>query len=801
MNPEQNSANTPVENTRKTSIYETISFYALLVTTLLVPIAFLPTQYIALDLIKSLVIAFGTIIAVLSIGWASFKERKLVLPPRNITWASTLLILSLIISSLMSSSISKALLGQGFETGTASSIALLFVAALVAFNLVYRRVERGGLLYAALAVSFIILALFHALRFIFGVKFAPLSILGSLASTFFGSWSSLGVFSLLVGLLSLCALLFLPLSKRMRIVYWIITAVALCAGVLAYVRWSLIVSAIVLIGITAYQYLSSRVPGSRFEWKRLVTAPSIGALFFILVVLFGAPAINKIATAVGAEYTEFALSWQLTLDVASGAIKSSPLFGVGPNHFGQAFLTYKPLIINTTDLWGIEFNSGVGAIPTFFVTQGILGTILWLIIIVFIGLLGRKIFKNIPAQPYAKFILVSSYVGTVFSWLILLAYSPSHAFLYSTFILTGICYGAAAYYGNTQTYVLARRAESGKVFQVAVGALLVIALVWGLVYVRKTIALAYFASGVKHLTAEGDPQKADLSFATAAKIDPSDIYWQARAEAGLVKIRLLAQYLSNSSSPASSTEIAAIISGTLDQSLSFAGKAIELNPTNYYNHLSAARVSEMAMNFKVQNAYESAIKSYTDAIALNPYNPSLYLNVARVEAAQGKYDNALGAIGTALQVKRNYTDAAFMASQVAATQGNVKDAITAARVSTQLSPNNPIVFFQLGILLYTDKDYAGAAEALSNAVRLQSDYANARYFLGLTYARLGKMADATAQFDELNKSNPGNQEVQLILSNLKAGKSPFENAPAAITPAPEKRSSLPLKDPEPKDEE
>jgi hypothetical protein len=57
------------------------------------------------------------------------------------------------------------------------------------------------------------------------------------------------------------------------------------------------------------------------------------------------------------------------------------------------------------------------------------------------------------------------------------------------------------------------------------------------------------------------------------------------------------------------------------------------------------------------------------------------------------------------------------------------------------------------------------------------------------------MAEARAQFEELAKTNPDNQEIKLILDNLRAGRSPFENAAPPITPAPEKRSTLPLKDP------
>ena len=122
----------------------------------------------------------------------------------------------------------------------------------------------------------------------------------------------------------------------------------------------------------------------------------------------------------------------------------------------------------------------------------------------------------------------------------------------------------------------------------------------------------------------------------------------------------------------------------------------------------------------------------------------------------------------------------------------MKDAIVSSQVATQINPNDPLLFFQLGILQYDDKDYANAVTSLEKAVSLSSQYANARYFLGLSYVRVGRNSDAILQFEELAKTNPDNKEVAFILSNLKAGKSPFSDAKPPIDSKPEKRKTLPV---------
>ena len=53
------------------------------------------------------------------------------------------------------------------------------------------------------------------------------------------------------------------------------------------------------------------------------------------------------------------------------------------------------------------------------------------------------------------------------------------------------------------------------------------------------------------------------------------------------------------------------------------------------------------------------------------------------------------------------------------------------------------------------------------------DYANAKYYLGLALAQLGRLDEAQKQFEDLSITNPDSEEVRSILKDLREGKSPF----------------------------
>jgi len=781
---------------------ESWAFRVLLAVLVLSPLSFWSSAYVTLDTVKTAVIAIGILASAVIFGIAAFKEKKLVLPPRSMTWLGVLMAASLIASAFVSGHAWKSIFGQGFEISSASFVILLFLSAALVGAAVFRKAERAIILYAALAGPFIILWIFQALRLVFGAHFASLGILNVVTATVFGNWYSLAIYSLVVIILGLSAVMFLPLSRRVKIAYWVLIGLAAVGAFIinSAVVWDM--AALVLLGLAIYATAIKPSPaGPRLVsfLKRVAWIPFAAFLVAGLFAWKGNQIAGPIITKMNAGYSELSLPWQMTLDVGTGALKDQPLFGTGPNRFTQAFLAHKPAGIDQTDAWSVEFNTGFGLIPTFMIEQGMIGLILWILLFVYLGLLGKKSLARAAAasDPTARFIVVSSFFAAVFVWLVSLAYVPSQAAFLLAFAMTGIWLGSSMSYGYLSPLALPTSGRSSRIFRGTVVVLSAVAAIWGIVAIKDTAALAYFGKGLQALTVANDPIVADNDFRMAVTLNPIDVYWQARAEASLAEARALVGTLTASSDASTSQAVATRTVALGNQASQYAANAVAADPTNYYNHVSEARVAELAASLKMQNGYQAGVQAYSNAIRFNPGNPSLYLSLARLQVSANQLDAALQTIGASLQVKNNYLDAVFLLTQVEAAKGNLPDAITAAKFAIGLNDSNPLLYFQLGLLQYMSGDYAGAAPTLAQAVKLQPDYANAEYFLGLSYARLNRLPDAAAQFQALAVTNPDNQEVALILANLRAGKSPFVGATPPASTAPEKRSSPPIPEKKP----
>lgn len=801
MNPDPFGVNKSSSATisQQPSRLESAAFFVLLVTIILAPLAFLPTPYIVLDAVKTVLISVGTLISAVLYGVVAYKEKSVILPPRSITWTSVLVVISLVVSSLLSTNIFKSFFGQGFELNTASFISIVFLAGLVAFVAVQRRVERATIIYIGLVIPFILLAIIHLIRLFAGPESLTLGILTGVTTTLVGTWYDLASYALIVSIIALTALIFLPLSRMIRIVYWVVLVAGIISAFIINSSSVWAVATLVLLGLTIVATLmrpkSAGATVSSFL-KRIAWLPLILLLISALFAWKGDKLAGPVINNYGASYSVLNLPWQYTLDVDAGVIKSYPLFGVGPNNFGQSYLTYKPITINTTYAWSAEFNYGFSLIATFIATQGTVGSIIWVLFFIFLSILAIRILRHLPSDQHARFVVVSSVFISAFLWLMFAVTIPSHMLLYYALIATAVGIAAGVHYGAVRSYELVPKMGTlaRKAYILVMVILVVVGVIWGVVYIKNATALSYFGSGIKLLTVDNDPSAAATAFAKAESIYSSDIYFRARVEATISEANQLVSTITPTMAASSSQAIGDKIILLIKDAVKYSESAITIDPRNYYNHVSLARVFEFATNLKMENAYGQAITAYTSAIQLNPLNPSLYLSLARLHASQNKLDEALQVVGVAIQAKNNYLDAIYLLSQIEAAKGNLRNATIAAEVATQINPQNAILFFQLGLLQYNNKDYNLAATSLEKAVNLQPDYANAKYFLGLSYVRLNKISDAITQFEGLAKSNPENQEVAFILNNLLEGKSPFADAQPPVTPTPEKRSSLPIQE-------
>lgn len=783
----------------KTERTEKWAYRLLLAAVLLVPLVFLPTTYVASDIIKACIIVCVAVISVILYALAAMKEKKIRLLPKAMSWSATAVAISAVISALAVHPIGKSFFGQGFEVDTAGFIVVLFVFLCLTYHAVLRQQERAVGIYMVAAISFFILELFHILRFVFGQGFASLGILSSLTSTVLGSWYALAAYAVFILIIAISALTFLPLARGMKVWYSVAAIASFIASFLINDMrlWS--IAALVFFGLALYVTFSRPRPqgGVVSAWlKRIAWLPTIALVISAILAWQGAAIAGPTIGAIGAGYSELRLPWQMTLDVGAGAIKDNPLLGAGPNRFTQAYIAHKPAGVNATDAWSVEFNTGSGLIPTLFVTQGLLGIVTWIIFFVFFGIFGARALRFVGSgrgDPRSRFIVISSYAASMFLWLVLLVSVQPQAMVLLAFVATGAFFGSAVGSGALNGSVISFEGRYSRIAPYFLWLVIIVAAFWGVIYAKDAIAMSYFGAGVKALNVSGSPSAADTDFSKALALDNSDVFWQARAEAGIAAAQKVASSVTSASSASTTQAVATQVAAIINQSLIYAGNAVVYDPFNYYNYVSEARVSSLAASINMANAYDAAVKTYTQAINLNPQNPQLYLNLAQLQAQSNKLPDALQTLGVALQVKSNYLDAIYLLSQVEAAQGNLKDAITAAQVAIQINPQSPILFFQLGLLDYSNAAYADAATALEKAVGLQSDYANAQYFLGLSYARLNRTDDAITQFEKLAVTNPGNQTVASIINALQSGRSLFVPATAPAAAA-TKAPKLPLKE-------
>jgi tetratricopeptide (TPR) repeat protein len=317
---------------------------------------------------------------------------------------------------------------------------------------------------------------------------------------------------------------------------------------------------------------------------------------------------------------------------------------------------------------------------------------------------------------------------------------------------------------------------------------IVSSVIGGYFVVEKFLSLASFQKGVA-LSSQGDILGARAALENAQKLHESDLYYRALSEMDISSLGVILDQKG-----ISQETVKAQFQLTSREAIDNAIKATQFDKTNYMNWISLARAYEALIPFgTATDFYESAKKSFEEAVARNNTNPALYLELARLELVNKNVPEAKQYIGKALAMKNDYTDAIFLLAQIQADEGDLHNAIISSETVSLISPNNVGAFFQLGFLRYKNGDYAGAISALERAIELNPSYSNAKYFLGLSYSKLGRVADAIRQFEDIKAMNPENEEVQSILNNLRSSGTAFAEV-APTFKAPEKRDTPPIKE-------
>lgn len=781
-----------VEDKDKTPLFENIALYFIVGVMFLLPIFFIPSLSVPFSFTKSLLIFVSILVAFFLFLISKLKRGEIVLPVNGIVLVAWALPAVYLISALFSGNSGVSFLGQGFEIDTFGFIAVM-VLMLSLVPLLLKTRESVFRIHIALVLSLIILILFQGSRLIFGPDFLSFGIFTSETSNLLGKWNDLGIFLGLTTILSLITLEGLPLNKLSRLILYIILGISvLFLGIINFLPVWIIVG-LFSLGLFVYGFSKRKFRFGNMKQpdeqsiqtnssKALV--PSIIVLIIALVFIIGGSSVGGFMSSVfNVSQIEARPSWQSTIDISKQTYRESPLFGSGPNTFGSQWSLFKPQSINNTMFWNVDFDSGVGLVPTSFTTTGVLGGMAWIAFFMFFLYSG---FKNLIVSAIddkaSYYLTLSLFLGALYLWVFTIIYIPNVVIVTLAFLLTGMYIASLRHRPGTvveKEIQFASNPRVGFISILTLTILLIISAVSLYMVGGQYISAVAFQGSLVAANVEGDIDKAEKKVASAIRLGNSDRYYRFAAEINLARIN---QVLGDTERDIE--ERRAEFQTILGSAISNVQKAIEIDNKNYQNWSMLGRVYGSVVPLGVEGAYESAQNSYAEALKLNPHNPEIFLTLARLELAKdaNNIEGAKEFIGASLQKKSNYTEAIFLLSQLQIQEGNIQNAITSVEAAVVIEPNNAVFFFQLGLLQSNVGDQAKAISALERAVALNPQYSNARYFLGLNYFQTGRAEEAVEQFTVVSGLNPDNEDVKTILDTILAGGDPFQQEPANTLP-------------------
>lgn len=738
------------------------------------PLLFLPTLYISNGTSKFVVLLSGISLAVFFFALAILREGRLAVRLPLGIFALWLIAGVTSLAAFFSGDQSDAFFGNGFEIYTAAFTIMIALVAHTSWVLGGKK-QSVIRLYAFLIFSALILSLFHIARLFLGADALFFGFFDSATASPIGSWNGLAIFYGLIILLSLTALLQLPLAGAGRFIVMVSSVLALF--MLAVINFTTIwyvlfgVSILILIyALVKNRWLPgpANSEGDGINQLSSVLMTSVVALFAIVFIIGGARMGSLISEPLGVSFVEVRPSFLSTVDLAEATFAEDLFFGAGPNRFADVWRMHKDSSINQTIFWDTQFDTGYSYIVTTIIGTGLFGLIAWAIfLVVWLWSAIRFLAKASDLDQFWYFVGLSSLIASAYLWGMCFFYVPPPTILVLTALTTGVFLATTTRLGTGWKFDLSVSQHRVHGLALILFSVVTVSALGGAMFlVGKQVFAFYEFSGALANVQAGDPlSKLEEGIGKAFATYDNDVFASQLAFYQLLHMRSLLQKAEPSAEDQQAFQDAAA------KGVNAARLAVERDATDPRNYQLLGQIYSLLALVEVEGAGDRANESYEAARSFDPHNPLLYLLKAEL-ALQGKDPAAARqAAEEAVRIRPVYTEALYLLTQLDVAEGNMDAAITRTMGLVQLEPQNPARRYQLGVLLATANRLDEAILALEQAVTLDPQYANARYFLAMGYAEKGRNEEAIEQLTVVRSLNESNTVVDELIERLRRGES------------------------------
>lgn len=321
------------------------------------------------------------------------------------------------------------------------------------------------------------------------------------------------------------------------------------------------------------------------------------------------------------------------------------LFGLAPGQFANAFTSFKPLNFNGSEYWNLRFASSSNWYFQLLNEVGIVGLVLYLFLV-------WKVFKNSvkalrsPKASLASLALGLSLVITMVSQLFL----PLNFFLFAIFFIL-----LAAFAISTEGEQEEKVVDFAPLGKLALLGLVFPAIVWGgLFFFSGKLAMAnsYFLESLKAAN-ENDGVKTYNMQIKAIQTDPTGVdYRIAYSQTNFALANSLATKEDLNDQDRNT------ISQLIQQAVREAKAAVSVDPRNAASWENLANLYKNLINF-AEGADQWTLAAYEQAIALDPTNPRLRVDLGGLYYSQKNFQQAANLFAQAANLKPDYANAHY----------------------------------------------------------------------------------------------------------------------------------------------
>ena len=496
---------------------------------------------------------------------------------------------------------------------------------------------------------------------------------------------------------------------------------------------------------------------------------------------------------------EISPSYRASLSIAKETLLERPLLGSGPETFQFVYAKHRSEAINQTVFWNTRFTNAISQIISLVATAGILGLATYLLILVgVIWLVGRFLLKKEVGFGGDWVMVLALFAG----WLILVVnkfvYTSSLTAEILFWLLTGLLIGLVS--AERRIFSLDISPRMNLIISFSFIVLVILGLTGLYLETQRYVAEVYYRQGLVAAAQGKNLDEVSSRLTKAINFNSNqDLYLRQLSQVALLQIQ---QEMAKTDQPKEA--IQQRVSSLSATAVQAAKQAADLSPADVNNWINRASIYQGLIGL-LSGADDWAITSYEEAIKLEPKNPLLVTELAKVylskvslldqnqtiEKEKKEADKkafltkAEEYLNKAVELKTDYLPAHYHLALVYDQAGRMKEAIAKMEENKRWLPNDVGIMFQLGLLYMRDGQKGKARAELERARELWPEYSNAHWFLALLYEEGGEKDKALAEFEAVARLNPGNEMVAERIKNLKEGK-PSAGLPAEQKPLEQK---------------